>query len=259
VNRFVESLGKICREHLLTEKWLVAPSLRVGHQWLESVARAGQPVINVRVQTLKGIAIELAGSEMARKNLTLINPTAGAFIIDSIWSRLPAKSTGYLSKLDRSPTLSQTMFSSLSALRLAGLKTEDLRPNSFEVASKGTDIRVLVREYLSQLSARNLVDYADALRMATTRVQGDLFALAENVLVLVPEDASTVGLERQLLQCIPSERLRSIAADPLESANADGTDLGLLSWILNPASRQPFVVRAMRPARSRSCSTSTRR
>lgn len=26
------------------EKWLLAPSLRIGHQWLESVTRAGQPV-----------------------------------------------------------------------------------------------------------------------------------------------------------------------------------------------------------------------
>src|SRR5262245_66127105 len=108
MNGLAASLTNICHEYLLTEKWLVAPSLRVGHQWLESVARSGQPVINVRVQTLKGMAIDLAGPEMARNNQTLITHTAGGFIIDSIWDRLPGQSTGYLSKLDRSPTLSQT-------------------------------------------------------------------------------------------------------------------------------------------------------
>ena len=37
MSRFTQSLAKTCQENLLTEKWLIAPSLRVGHQWLEAV------------------------------------------------------------------------------------------------------------------------------------------------------------------------------------------------------------------------------
>jgi hypothetical protein len=34
-------------------KWLVAQWLRVGHQWLDAVTRAGQPIVNVHVKTIK--------------------------------------------------------------------------------------------------------------------------------------------------------------------------------------------------------------
>ena len=60
MSRFTQSLAKTCQENLLTEKWLIAPSLRVGHQWLEAIVRGGQPAVNVRVNTIKGLALDLA-------------------------------------------------------------------------------------------------------------------------------------------------------------------------------------------------------
>jgi hypothetical protein len=234
-NRFIESLTNLCREHLLAPKWLIAPSLRVGHQWLQSVTRTGQPVINARVQTLKGIALDLASGEMAQQQLTLITPTAGAFLIDSVWNRMPERAVGYLTKLDRSPTISQTVFSSINALRLAGVQATDIAPKSFEVAAKGTDLALLLSEYLRQLKDRKLVDYSDVLRIATARLQGNLFAFPEDVLVLLPQDLVMHGLERQLLRAIHGDRVRSIALDSLEATNGIESDLGLLSWVLNPS------------------------
>ena len=43
MNRLTTALSDLCRRHLLTEKWLLAPSLRAGHQWLVAVTRGGQP------------------------------------------------------------------------------------------------------------------------------------------------------------------------------------------------------------------------
>lgn len=63
----IQWLARICREHLLDEKWLIAPSLRVGHQWVDAVVRNGQPAVNVRISTIKGFALDLAASEMAAK------------------------------------------------------------------------------------------------------------------------------------------------------------------------------------------------
>ena len=36
MNRLAEALARVCRENLLAEKWLIAPSLRVGYQWLDA-------------------------------------------------------------------------------------------------------------------------------------------------------------------------------------------------------------------------------
>ena len=53
MNTLIEHLAEACRDHLLGVKWLIAPSRRVGHQWLDQVARAGAPVVNVHVQTIR--------------------------------------------------------------------------------------------------------------------------------------------------------------------------------------------------------------
>ena len=66
VNRLARELARICQERLLEEKWLIAPSLRVGHQWIDTVTLANGPVLNVRIKTLKALALDLAGPEMAR-------------------------------------------------------------------------------------------------------------------------------------------------------------------------------------------------
>ena len=81
MNHIVESLAAICRDRLLAEKWLIAPSLRVGHQWLDAVTRSGQPAINVRVKTLRRLALELAGPAMASAGFTLISDTAATFLV----------------------------------------------------------------------------------------------------------------------------------------------------------------------------------
>ena len=58
-NGLTQSLAGLCRENLLGEKWLLAPSRRVGNQWIETVARCGQPLVHVRVFTLRSCALHL--------------------------------------------------------------------------------------------------------------------------------------------------------------------------------------------------------
>ncbi len=39
LNSLTTALRDVCRERVLEEKWLLAPSRRVGFQWLDSVVR----------------------------------------------------------------------------------------------------------------------------------------------------------------------------------------------------------------------------
>ena len=105
MNRFAQALAKVCRESLLAEKWLITPSLRVGHQWLDAIVREGQPAVNVRINTIKSLALELAAPEMAAKGASLIAADGAAILVDSIASRLLHGESGYLSNLQPSAGL----------------------------------------------------------------------------------------------------------------------------------------------------------
>src|SRR5438067_6508041 len=101
MNRLTEALADVCRQQLLTEKWLIASSIRVGYQWLQVVSRSGQPAVNVRVRTPKGVALELAAPELARRGATLVSSRLAALIVDRIFRDLRPR-LSYFSKIEPS-------------------------------------------------------------------------------------------------------------------------------------------------------------
>ena len=239
MNQFTRSLSALCREYLLDEKWLIAPSLHIGHQWLEAVVRGGQPAVNVHIQTLKGLALTLAGPELADKNTSLVTAEGAAILVDSILNGMLKGRCGYLSGLQPSPGLSQTMLSAVDAIRLAGLDAKELRPDVFEVAAKAKDIARLLREYLGRLVALGLVDYAGVLYMASSRLKEGPSPQVEDVLILVPEDADFTALERELLGLVPKRLLHVLPVDQpltqLSDPAEQRTDAAMLRWLPNPA------------------------
>lgn len=243
MNHFIRLLTQACRGHLLAEKWLIAPSLRVGHQWLDTVVRGGQPAVNVRINTIKGLALQLAAPEMANRGASPISPDGAAILVDSIINRLPKGDASYLSGLQPSPGLSQTMLSAIDAIRLAGMGTEELRPEAFEVPAKAKDITKLLREYVTQLDALGLVDYAAVLHMAKLRLTNDPTAIAEDVLILIPEDAELAVSEHELLELLPKQKLLLLPVDqpltPLDEQANELRDTALLRWLPSPADSPP--------------------
>ncbi len=263
MNRFVQALRRICHTYLLEEKWLIAPSLRAGNQWLDGLTRQGQAVLNVRVKTLKGMTLELAGPELARRGVTLMSDQIGVLLTGHLWPLVGDKETEYFSKLAPSFSVFQTIYSTLKTLRVAGLEAAQLCPESFEVPAKGADLILLLENYLSLLHTHRLVDYAEALRIAKAqlqkaKVERDTLSF-EHILVLVPEDMEQNKLERELLATLPAEKLLILPVDqPANiSASAEGkvnratgaerdripsvreqteqeTDARLLRWLLTP-------------------------
>ena len=67
VNTLVRELSEVCRDRLLDEKWVIAPSRRAGNDWLLAVARTGQPVVNGHVKTIENLALNLAGQPIAQE------------------------------------------------------------------------------------------------------------------------------------------------------------------------------------------------
>ena len=85
-NRLACSIRDLINRHVMEEKWLLAPSLRTGYQWLDVVTRSGRPVLNARVKTIARMALELASPEMQRSGVALLHGVREELLVDTILS-----------------------------------------------------------------------------------------------------------------------------------------------------------------------------
>ncbi len=238
VNLLIRGLADLCKQHLLEEKWLLAPSLRVGHQWLDAVTRTGQPAVNVRIKTSRSMALELTGSEMTARNLKLLSGRAGPMLVDRVFRRLRTDGLVYLGTLRPTAGLAEMLHRSIQAIRMAGLEAEQLTLTRFEVGSKGQDVRRILQEYVSEMGRHGLVDYADVLRIASEQALREPGSLPERAIVVVPEDLHLGSLEQQLLDVLSDRQKLSLPVDqPAEGDSEPETaaDIGLLRWLPRPA------------------------
>jgi len=247
-NRLVQGLAGACRQRPLAEKWVLAPSLRTGYQWMDAVCMTGQPVFNARVKTLAHLALELAGPLMQEEGLEMargagLQVLAARVLSEHLKSR---GGKGYLSRLRPSPGIIDALLATLRDLRLAGLSPSRLEPSRFETPEKGTDISRLLALYEKMLSGSGLVDYPALLRLAAQRLSSGPRALPADLLVLAPCDmaAGWSALERALWEALPQESRLLLEVDrPLEPP-ADGCDdlpdARLLAYLPDPpAAPQP--------------------
>jgi hypothetical protein len=244
MNVLLNNISSYCREHVLDEKWLLAPTLRAGGQWLESVSRGGQPLLNLRVKTFKGLVLDLAGPELASRELKLLSNSAGEILADRAWSRLASGKTRlkYLAALQPGRSLPRVLYQTLNALRLAGLASSELRPRNFEVGEKAADLARLLDAYTDLLRAEHRADYAQALMLAHESLEKNPDDFAPGVTLLIPNDLghSLRPGEGELLERIPESRRVDLAVDEPLTPDPDGKnhDAALLRW-LSEMSRAP--------------------
>lgn len=235
-NRLTSTLGEICSDDPSGEKWILAPSLRVGIQWLDLIARSGRPVLNARVKTMRQMALELALPEMDRAGLSFLRGERAELLIDRIIGRVRNRGKGYLSELETGPGLTRTVQRALKDLRLAGISSEMLVPGSFEVEAKGKEMASLLREYEEALDVEGLIDAAGVFEMAIGVLNGRRAPVPGEALVMIPEDflGGLAGLERALWEALPKENLRVLPVDG--PGGARSTDARLLGMVLDPPS-----------------------
>ncbi len=237
LNCLTSALAKICRDHLLAEKWLIAPSLRTAHQWLDTVTRSGQPAVNVQCKTFKGLALDLAALHMAKSGLRLVSARGTTIVIDRILNSLKQQSPGYLTGSPITHSLSQSVYSSVNALRLAGIDTETLSLEAFELSDKGMEVVRILKEYLSELARLGLLDYAFALDLAVEALAEIPSPLAAGALILTPEDLDFAAKEKRLLEALPPDRVIRLPVDQpsVLPTSTHSTAADMLRWVLQPA------------------------
>ncbi len=237
LNRLMKELQRLCSSHPLEEKWILAPSLRAGIQWLDAVTRSGQPVLNARVKTLAGMALELAAPEMERRGLAFARGLRLELLVDELLRSL-RKESGYLGRLEMSPSLARAAAASLADLRLAGIAADSLSPALFEVPLKGEEIASLLSAYEKELSSRGLADLAEVLRLAADRLREYPEVLPQGCMIVLPEEMreKMCALERALWEAVPEGRRTVLETDrPCEERAGEASEAALLAWLPRPA------------------------
>ncbi len=241
------SLSDACAANMLATKWLLAPSNRIAHQWIESLVRSGQSVVNLRATTLIRIALDLVGSDLAEQGLTFANRDALIVAIDQSWSRLAHD--GYLRRLEQTDELSSAVLESILSLRLAGIAAEDIYATHLENPAKSKDIAILLQAYCELLNTHALVDTSDVLHRAIARLIADPSAIGRDTLILVPVGFHAAGLEREFLNALPPAQYKDLR-HPMEREDAFTSDIGLLAHIgvtgSTPKPKQDCSVRFFR-------------
>lgn len=231
------SLGDVCTAHLLHTKWLLAPSYQIGHQWIESLVRDRGSVVNLQPTTATGLALELIATELTTTGETLADPVGGALITKAAWPQLSP--SGYFGRLLSSVDLSEAVFESISALRLAGSKPDQILPADFENDAKADDIKLLWKAYEAFLKRHQLVDNADVLERAIRHLQNDPQAIDGEVLLLVPAGEHFGGLEGRFITAWPGAKRVEIQHPAEPSPVLPTPDIRLLSNLGKPAMSAP--------------------
>ena len=215
MNTFIAALADLCAAHPLAEKRLVAPSRRVGNQWLDAAARAGRPVLNARVETLRSLAGELADPALTAGGLAVAPRRAEHLLVDrAVRALLRDGKLAYLHRARQGAGLAATVLTCLAELRQEGVPAERLQSGALEDRAKSADLRLLAAEYGRLLAAEGLADYARVLELAAARLGAEPDALGRDTFVLLSADAAPNGLERRVLEALPAGRLQRLAVDP---------------------------------------------
>ncbi|MEW6141247.1 MAG: PD-(D/E)XK nuclease family protein [Thermodesulfobacteriota bacterium] len=246
MNQFLHALADVCSSHVTDEKWLLAPSLRIGHQWLDQLTLHGVAPLNVRVKTLKGMVLDLAGPAMSIQGVELVPDSGCLVIMDRIVQRLRQDPSRYFSAVPEGPSLADAMFRAVRALQMAGLTAGDVRVESFEPPDKGADVLFAMTQYDKELKARNLMDYPGVLKIAVRSVSEAAHLMSGRVRVLIPEDVELDGMEKALVEALPSSTCHWLAVDAIPDDHSvpggtNETDAELLKWVLAPAEAPPAL------------------
>ncbi len=236
MNPIIHQLTRICKENLLSEKWLIVSSLRVGHQWLDQVARNGQPVVNMRLQTVSRMAFEWIEMDSGVDSAKMLASLAGPLILQNIWRNAAKGELKYLNDLSPNLKLFQKLYETIESLRLANLSSGEICNNHFECHEKGDDIAYLLGQYERYLERNQLLDRAELLKKAVLMVSSNRDdTIPSDSIFIVPDTLELSHLENEFLRYLTQNQCITLpSASILERTEEPASDLDLLRWLPAP-------------------------
>lgn len=216
-SRLINELGQICAEIPLDEKILVAPSLAIGHQLVERLARAGHTPVHLRVETVRNLAHAIAGPQLAREGRRLLSRAQALALVEQACAETLDRSS-YFGPLRDRPGLHRALQRAFDELRGAGISPSDLPADAFADRRKARELGSIADRYAAALESGGWVDAVEVLRRAADIVGR---SVDRGAWYVVPDATELSATETGFLERLAGSRLRRIAGDPPESWRAN--------------------------------------
>ena len=241
---FVGQLAELCKAHVTRAKWVFVPSHAVGRTIGERIALGGTNWLNLRFVTPLDIALRMGAPFLVERGIdpseeglgpalmmrllldlsrdgSLAGPACEqphpssaprALVTGEAPARRPRSESpasgaqlGYFAPLAGQPTMAQALWTTMRELRMAGIKSSDLKREAFESEAKHAELRALLESYERYLTENNRGDmalvYEEAMKHADwCPIQ------PEDCWTALP-DTIWAPLQRRLIDGMPGERI----------------------------------------------------
>ena len=201
---FVEQLATLCRTHVTRSKWVFVPSHAIGRTLGERIALGGTNWLNLRFVTPLDIALRMGAPFLVERGIDPSEEGLGPALIMRLLLDLP-EDGGYFRPLADQPTMAQALWATIRELRMAGIKSGDLKAEAFESPAKHEEMRALLAAYERFLETNNRGDMASVYEEALEH---------QSWCPIQPEDCWTelpdtlwTPLQRRAIDAMPGERI----------------------------------------------------
>ena len=143
---FLDQLKGLCAAHPTRAKWVFVPSHAIGRTIGERIALDGTNWLNLRFVTPLDIALRMGAPFLVERGIDPSEEGLGPALMMRLLLDLPEEG-GYFRPLADQPTLAQALCATVRELRMAGVKSDDLKPEAFESPAKHAELRALLRSY----------------------------------------------------------------------------------------------------------------
>jgi ATP-dependent helicase/nuclease subunit B len=167
MNTLAVQLKKILQQNPLGEKVIIVSSYSAGRQFIESCARQGLKIINLRVKTLPTLAEEIAKYSLYKdKRIPVSISLAHELIIDILKTLKSDSQLKYFAAPEITPGISRAIYQTLLDLKMTGLTPSQINTVDFIDPAKGEDIIKIWLEYEQTLEQLSCYDLPDLYRTA---------------------------------------------------------------------------------------------
>jgi len=201
---FVQQLAELSCAHVTRAKWVFVPTHAVGRTIGERIALGGTNWLNLRFVTPLDIALRMGAPFLVERGIDPSEEGLGPALMMRLLLDLPREG-GYFRPLADQPTMAQAMWTTVRELRMAGVKSDDVKADAFESPAKHAELRALLASYERFLATNNRGDMAVVYEEAVKH---------PDWCPIQPEDCWTelpdtiwTPLQRRLIDDMPGERI----------------------------------------------------
>jgi ATP-dependent helicase/nuclease subunit B len=202
---FVDQLARLVVEHRTRAKWVFVPTHAIGRTIGERIALGGTNWLNLRFVTPLDIALRMGSPFLVERGIDPSEDGLGPALIMRLLLELPKKH-GYFRPLAAQPTMAQALWSTIRELRMAGVKSGDLKADTFETPRKHAELSALLAAYEQFLTTNHRGDMAAVYIEAVKHLDW---------CPIQPPDCWTelpgaiwTPLQRQVIDVMPGERIK---------------------------------------------------